>query len=604
MRTPKVPVQRQSKGMKATLSLADELRAIRGGPANKVMGPRRVPDPAETERPWQADIDRVQQTLQQVLQAISSLSGVELPGTDADPQSPGGFFTRTDFRTLKDRIRNELEAFSVTTTAEISKEAEEQTRAALDAIRTEVSGRIQELVGEYREKLQGQFEPEQIGIDLSKQARDRVVELVETRTDEFARWVWLMCKGTGTPIPAQIEKLLEPYVEEASAKLEGEIRQGFQDQLIQQEQYVQEKLQGTVRSLAGQVSTLEQAAQQICERNANAVTNSSVERLNAVAEEAAKGFASRIGDEAEGSAGRFQTRLEEILTASQEGLRQESERKAADFRQKLEGVADEVANNKMSEISGRIEQTAAAAIESSVQHLQQQTHDAVEHSKEEMKGFLAVQMEEVQGQVKELGQSAHESLSQDAVRVAESLKGLEEELSGIREHHLAASQEQLSGMIQTTMESLTARLKQITDAQMEEIGRLARESQEKAAAQYQLQLQAATEGQYNEMAMRLQKEVGEAGAKVAAEIKADSESLMQGLSDKANASASVLREAGLQASARIESTLQNSLEACKQQFAQMSESGFEEHHKVIANSIAEIHSRLMQAAEALVRGNS
>ncbi len=603
MRTPKVPVQRQTKGMKATLSLADELRAIRGGPANKAMGPRRVPDPVETERPWQADIDRIQQTLQEVLQAISSFSGVELPGADADPQSLGNSFTRTDFKTLKDRIRNELEAFSVTTTAEISKDAEEQTRAALAAIRTEVSGRIEELVGEYREKLQSQFEPEQVGIDLSKQARDRVVELVEARTDEFARWVWLMCKGTGSPIPDQIEKLLEPYVEEATAKFEGVIRQRFQDQVVEQEQLVQERLQGTVSSLEGQISTLEQAAQQICERNADAVTNSSTERLNAVAEEAAKSFASRIGDAAEGSAGRFQARLEEMVTASQEGLQQESERQAADFRQKLVGVADEVASNKMSEVSGRIEETAAVAIESSVQHLQQQTQDAVEHSKEEMKGFLAVQMDEVRGQVKELGQSVHESLSQDAVRVAESLKGLEEELSGIRERHLAASQEQLSGMIQKTTESLTARLKEITDAQMEEIGTLARESQEKAATQYQLQLQAATEGQYNEMAERLRKEVGEAGAKVAAEIKANSESLMQGLSDKASASASVLREAGLQASARIESTLQNSLETCKKQVAQMSESGFEEHHKAIANSLAEIHGRLMQAAEALVRSN-
>ena len=581
------------------MSLAEELRAIRDGIKRSRNEAAQSFADSEEERPWQADIDRVQQTLQEVLQSVSRLSGVELPGTCPNSQTVGDPLPPLDSKTLKDRIRSDLEAFSMTTADEIAKQAEEQTRTALAAIQNEVSGQIDRVTEEFRERLQGHFEPEQIGIDLSKQTRERVSELVEARTEEFARWVWLVCKGTGSPVPTQIEKLLEPYVEEASAKLEGVIRQRVQDQLVQQEQFVQEKLQGTVRSVEGQISTLEQAAQQICERNADAVTNSSAERLNAVAEEAAKGFASRIGDEAEGSAGRFQARLEEIVTASQEGLRQESERKAADFRQKLEGMTGEVESQKMSEISGRIEQTATAAIESSVQHLQQQTHDAVEHSKEEMKGFLAVQMEEVRGQVKELGQSVHDSLSQDAVRVAEGLKRLDEELSSIRDRHLAVSQEQLSGMIQTMMGSLTARLKQITEAQMEEIGRLARESQEKAASQYQLQLQTATEGQYNEMAMRLQKEAGEAGAKVAAEIKANSESVMQELSDRVDASASVLREAGLQASARIESSLQNSLDTCKQQLAQISESNLESHRQAISNSLSALRVRLERSMQIL-----
>jgi hypothetical protein len=581
------------------MSLAKDLRAIRGGIKWSRDEAAQAPEGPEDERPWQADIDRLQQNLQEVLQAISRLSGVELPNAGADSRLADGSLPPLDAKTLKDRIRSDLEAFSITTATQISKQAEDQTRTALGAIQNEVSSQIDRVTEEFRERLQGRFEPERIGLDLSKQTRDRVAELVEARTEEFARWVWLVCKGTGSPIPMQIEKLLEPYVEEASAKFEGVIRERVQEQLAQQKQLIQERLQETIGSVEGQISTLEQAAQQICERNADSVTKLSTERLNAAAEETAKGFASKISNEAEVVAGRFQTRLEEIATASQEGMRREGERQAEGFRQKLEGVAGEVEAKKMSEISGRIEETAAVVIESSVQHLHQQTHEAAEHSKEEMQGFLNVQMEEVRGQVKELGQSVHESLSQDAARVADSLKGLDEELSSIRSRHLVASQEQLSGMIQTMMESLTGRLRQITDAQLEEIGRLAQESQIKAASQYESQLQAATEGRYNDLVERLQKEAGEAGTKVAAEIKANSESVMQELSDRVDASAALLREEGIQASTRIESSLRTSLGTCKQQLAQISEANVEAHRQAISNGVRALRDRLERSLQIL-----
>lgn len=564
---------------------------------------KRTPEPEETDRPWQADLDRVQQTLQDVLQAISHLSGVELPAVTLDSQSPGESLPQLDCKTLKDRIRNDLEAFSITTAADVAKQAEEQTRTALGAIENEVSSRIDQVAGEFREKLQGQFTPEQIQADLTQQSRDRVTELVQARTDEFARWVWLMCKGTGTSIPVQIEKLLEPYVDEATARFEGSFRQKVQDVLAEQEQVAQDRFRGTIDSFEGQISNLEQTAQQICERNADAVAKASADRLNAASEEAAQNFAGRIQGEAEGSLGRFQTRLAEMASASQEGLWREEEQRAQNFRQRLDGLAGEVQEKSVSEISGRIAQTAADVIESSVQHLHQQTEDSLDHSREELKGFLELQMEGVRQQIHDLGWSTHQSLSQDAARVADSLRGLDQELAGVRDRHIAASQEQLSSVIQGSMESLTTRIKQIADLQLEEINQFLRESQDKASSQYESRLHEVNEGRYNNLLGRIQQEAGEAGARVAAEVKSTSESVMQELSNRVNASASVLREEAVQATSRIESSVQNSLETYRQQLAQITEAGFEEHRKSIAGSMAEFHKRLKQAADFLVLGD-
>jgi len=561
---------------------------------------KRTPEPRENERPWQSDINQMQQTLQEVLQAVSRFSGVELSGVTPDSKNPGGPLPQLDSKTLKDRIRNDLEAFSVTTAAELARQAEEKTRTALGAIENEMSGRIDQVAGEFREKLQSRLDPQQIDIDVAQQSRDRVAELVQAQTDEFARWVWLMCKGSGTPIPAQIERLLEPYVEEAFVKIEGVFRQKVQDLLAEQEQEAQGRIQGTIHALESQVGTLEQSAQQICERNADAVAKESAEKLNGLAEEAAKSFVGRIQDEAEGSFGRFQMRLDEMAAASQEGLRREEDQRAENFRQRLDGLASEVHEKNVSGISGRIAQTAADVIESSVQHLHQQAEDSLEHSREEFKGFLNLQMEGARQQIHDLGSSAHQSLSEEATRVAESFRGLDQELASIRDQHIAASREQLSSVIQGGMDSLAERIKQITDGHMQKINRLVKESHDKAASQYESQLQEINESRYNDLLGRIQHE---AGARVAAEVKSTSESVMQELSDRMNASASALREGAAQTTSRIESSVQTSLEAYRQQLTQITKAGFEEHRKTVAGSMADFHERLKQAAELLVPSN-
>jgi hypothetical protein len=448
-----------------------------------------VPD--ETRRPWQEDIERVQQTMREVLRAIASLSGVELPEVTSDAQNPGGPVPQLDCKTLKDRIRNDLETFSISTASQMAKRAEEQARAALGVVQNEVSGRIEQVAGEFREKLQSRLEPDQLGIDVAKQNQERVTELIQAQTDEFARWVWLMCQGTGTPIPVRIEQLLAPYVEEATGKLLGNFQQRVEELFAQQEQVIQDKVQGTIGTIQNQIGTLDQSA-----------------------------------------------------------------------------------------------------------------HEAMERSKGELQGFLQGQMEEVRGQIQGLTSSAHESLSQEAARVSDTLRGLDQELAEIEKKHVSAHEEQLGAINQASMESLAARIRQTTDTQVEEVNKAVRESHERAVAQYQTQLQEAAEGQYNDVRQRIQNEAGEAGAKVAAEIKATSESMMQELSDKVNASATVLREEAIQASSRIEASLNSSLETYRQQLAQITDTGLEEHRKAITTTINDLHNRLRQAADLLVASNS
>lgn len=560
---------------------------------------KQMPEPKEVERPWQGDIDRLQQTLQEVLQAISSLSGIELPGASTDSQATGNPQPRLDAKTLKDHIRSDLEAFASTTASEMARQAERQARLALTAIHNEATGQVDQVARELREKLQGQFEPERIEIGITQQTHERIAEMVQKRTDEYARWVWLMCKGTGTPIPVQIEKLLGPYVEEATARLTESFRQQFQSQLTEHEQLALQRLQGTLSSVEGQIGSLEQAAQTICERNADAVTKASADRLNAVAEEAARSFETKMREQIESAFGIFQSRIDQAAASLQDRLRQAEDQQAGSYTQRIAQLQAEVEGKAMAEISGRAGQVAANVVESSLQHLQKQADDTMAHSKEDLKGYLEFQMEDARQRINELGRTMQDSMSEAINLKTERLNNLDQEITAIREKHVAASQEQISSMVQATLESMTGRIRQVSDAQLEEIGKFVKESQEKAASQYDSQLRGITGGWYNKLLDRLQLEANEAGVKVSADVKGNADSVLRELSEKVDASAAILREEATQATSRIESVLKNSLETYQQQLSQITHSRLEEHRRAIRTSLTDLQGRLERSASAL-----
>ena len=580
--------------MRGPLSLADELRAIRGG-INLKGGPGRPPEPAKIDRPWQADIDRLQKSLQEVLRAISRVSGVELPQPVPDSKGFSDSISRLDCTTLKDRIRNELEAFSVTTVSEMAKTAEQQARAALAEIQKEMGAQIERAATEYKEKLLERAGLDQLAVEVSKQSRERVVQLVQAQTDEFARWVWMTCKGTETPIPVQIEKMLEPYVEEVTARFTGTIQQRIQELLGEQEQLFQKKLQETVASLEAHISTLEQASHQICERNADSVTRTAVERLEAAADDAARKFEQGIRERVGNSLVEVETRLDETAAALEERLQNTADQTAQGFVRRIEALASDAGETHLPEISARMQRTVAEIAESSLQRLRQQAEEASGLAKDEFKSFLQQEAEEVLRRIQESGRSAHESVLQNAAQVEDKLKGFDQDLAAMRERCLAATKEQITAIVEETIGWIEPHIAQ-------EAGAAVRRSQDQAVAQFESKLREVSEGQYTEVMDRIRREAGEAGARATTEFRGTCQSALQELTEKVNASAAMLREQQAQAGSIFEASVKETLENYRRQLAEIAEAGMAEHRKSITESVTDLQNRLKQAAELLVAG--
>ncbi|HKT12552.1 MAG TPA: hypothetical protein VJW77_12075 [Terriglobia bacterium] len=559
---------------------------------------KQMSEANEVERPWQAEIDRLQHTLQEVVDAVSNLSGVPL-SEDGAAVRESSAQAPLDCKSLKDRIRNDLESFATMTAAEMARQAERQTRIALAALQSEADGQAEQVARELREKFKYQFDPGHYEIGITQQTQDRVTELVQRRTDEFARWVWLMCKGTGTSIPEEIEKLLEPYVEQATGKLSESFRLRFDDELAEQENQAQRRLQGTLSTLEEQVNTLDQKAKKICEQNAASIAMFSADRLNSVAEEAMQGFRNRIREELETDFASFHTRLENTAAELMHKLQQEEENKALTLSSRIAQLETEIKEKATAQLSGQIEQTAANVIESSIQHLHQQAADTLEHSKEELKGFLELQMEEARLKINGLGQSVRDSLAQEAERTAGSFKTLDAETADAREKSLAELKDRLSVMVQNALASMRDRVSQLSEGQIAEIEKLVRGSRENEAAQYEKQLRDVTDTWYNNLLERVQAEARNAAASVTAEVKANADSVMQELSDKVDASALVLREETVQATSRIESLLKGSLETYERQLGEITGSRIDEHRQVIRKSLSDLQARLERSAQIL-----
>lgn len=565
--------------MKGPLSLAEELRAIRGGVHSKNLS-LRADVPAETDRPWKSDIERVEQTLHEALQAISQFSGVGLPEGVATPPGEGGSVSRLDCATLKERIRTDLQAFSATTVSEMAKQAEQQARAALEVIQIEMERRIEKVVDGYRDKLREQIEPTQFEINVEKQSQERVAELVHAQTDEFARWVWLTCKGTGTPIPTQIEKLLGPYVEEATALVTGSVQQKIQGLLAEQEKLVEERFQGTADSLQNKIASLEQAAQQICEKNADSVTKVSTERLNAAADEAAKSFESRIHEQMEGLFGGIETRLNETTAALLERVRQEQEQGAQDFIRRMESVATDLEGKKGPELSARMEESAARAMESSRQQLQQTAEGALR-------------------QIQEAGRTVQESVQQSMTKMQGMLAGEGQELSALREKVLEGSRDQISSMVQEAMGSMEPRVLQLAEERIHAAAAELSRSQDQNVAHFESRLQEVSEGQYRNLLDRIQKDASDAGARAAEEVRSASGSVMQELTKKVEAASSLLKKHQEEASSGFQSSVNATLETFRKQLSEISNAGIEGQRKSINYNLNELQKRLTLAAEAL-----
>jgi hypothetical protein len=584
--------------MKGSGSLTEQLGTIRNALSDRFL--LNAPSQQDVAgQAWEEEIAKVRETLEDVIRAVYRLSGVKLPGSNGHNSSDGNLSPLLEGETLKDRIRDDLESFSLKAAADLIRDAEEHARNSMGVLQRDFKVGVELLSKELRESLRDQFRPEAVEVDLSQETRDRVAEMVERQTDEFARWVWLNCKGKGKPIASEIEFFLEPYAQEVSGKFLGSVRQQVEDVIAEQGELFEESRHGRDSLIEGELESLRETARLVCEQNADSVIRSSTERLNAAADELLNGVEGRCASEFEGTFGRFQARLAEASGAEKGEVERVYEGREENFRHLLEALAGETQDKCVSEVSARIEESAAGVIESSVQHLHHQAEDSLEHSKEEIRSYMQLQGEEARLQVEEHGVKAHELLRADAVRAAENLRMAENEIGDACERHIAASREQVEKGVQELMDSVSERMQQL-----DEVYRKVQESQETGALQYASRLQQAAESCVNDVAGRMQQEAGEASSRVKESVEAISGSVMRELSEHVNSSVTLLRQEVGEATSRIESVVSQSLEGYRQQLAEAGEDVARQQVKAMAGNLTDLHDRLIRAAELLISENS
>lgn len=589
---------RQHRTMKGSGSLTEQLGTIRNALSDRFL--LNAPSQEDVAgHAWEEEIAKVRERLEDVIQAVYRLSGVKLPGRNGHDSSDGNLLQLLEGETLKDRLRDDLESFSLKAAADSIREAEEHARNAMGVLERDFKVQVEHLSRELRAGLREQFRPEAVEVDLSQETRDRVAEMVERQTDEFARWVWLNCKGKGKPIASEIEFFLEPYAQEVSGKFLGSFRQQIQDIVSEQGELFEESRHGRESLIESELESLRQKARLVCEQNADAVIGASTERLNAAASELISGLEGRCASELESNFGRLHARLAEASAAEKEELQRVYESREEKFRQLLDELAGEAQEKCMSEITGRIEESAAGVIETSVQHLHHQAEDSLEHSKEEIRSYMQLQSEEARLQVEEHGVKAHELVRADAARAAENLRMAENEIGDACEKHIAASREQVEEGIQEWMDSISERMQQL-----DEVYRKVQESQENGALQYASRLQQAAESCVNDVAGRMQQEAGEASSRVKESVEAISGSVMRELSEHLNSSVALLRQEVGEATSRIESVMSQSLEGYRQQLVEAGEDIARQQVRAMAGNLTDLHDRLIRAAELLISENS
>jgi hypothetical protein len=265
--------------MKGILTLDQELRAARLAKGKKnATRPDNPTVPQVNSQPWQPEIDRMQQTMREVLRAIAGISGVELPGLPPGLQDDTVPQPRLDINTLKDRFRNDLEGFSIKTTEELTRRAREQTRAALDEVQNELLGdRIDKVSAGLRERLESPAQIEKFVEPAVKEAATRLEKSLSQKIERLLtdqqQMVQDKLQGALTTVqaqvstqiaaelrdkiqpPAQIDTLVDPAVEKAAARLEESLSQKIERLLAEHEQLIQDKIQGVLSSVQAQVST-------------------------------------------------------------------------------------------------------------------------------------------------------------------------------------------------------------------------------------------------------------------------------------------------------------------------------------------------------------
>ena len=585
--------------MNTPLSLVQELRGIRGGQKHSQADVESLlSEIREARREWQEQVDQAQGLLRELMGALAQLSGVDLPGIAIGTQKDGDGSLRLGFKTLKDRIRNELEAYASTSAAEVARQLQGRSQIVLEPLEKEMSARMDNLAEEFRGKLQVRLEAEQS--EVAAQGKLRIEETLQARMNDFAEWIKLMTEGAVSSVPVAVQKSIEPQIAEVKERLKVSIQQHLNMALLDLERTVQNKVEGIKNDVQGLMSGLSEQARQTCSQSADQAMDQFNGRLSAVIQESTKQFEAGARACSGESFNALKALLGELSAGSKDELQAYANSHVEVFKQELRVAAQELQEKSSAEIASNVSKASRDALNTSLAQVRQRLDEVLEHSKGELKSSMGTLLADVRKQMDDFSLSARDSLSGEATRFSDNLKDLGEESKAAENDRIAALAETLSNLSRQTLEGHAQSLKQVADARAEDIRQAMGDLQARMASDYEAQLRRSLENERKAVAEQVQRQVAEASADAVDRIKASSGQLVQDLSGKVNkevnTATTLLNQWAHQTTTWAESSIKESLESYKRQIAEFTDTLLESQRSTIQCGIGDLQERLEQAA--------
>lgn len=588
--------------MNTPLSLVQELRGIRGGQKHSQSDLENLlSEIREARREWQEQLDQAQTLLHDLLSSVAELSGVELPGMAIGSQKDGEGSLRLGFKTLKDRIRNELEGFASKSAADAAKHVQGKSAVVLEPLEKEMQSRMDSLAEEFRGKLKSRLDREQD--ELAKQVKAQAEEVLQAKMKEFAEWINLMTEGSVSSIPAEVQKSLEPHVEQVKEKLKSSFQNQLNLVMMESDKAVQGKVEAIKNEVHNLTRGLSDQARFACSQSTESAMKDFNNRLNAALQEASRQIETASRARSEEGLNSLKSHLDGLSAASKMELQSNVEARLNGFKEKLNAAAQELQQKSAADIMTNVQKASQEALSASQAQVRQRLEEALAQSKGELRSTMGTMVEDARKQVSDFALSARDSLAGDATRLSDHLKNMDEDLKASGKQRTTAMVESMTNLSRQTLEQHAQNIKQVADMQVSEIQKSLSELQARMASDYEVQLRQFMEEQRRAMVENVQRQVAEASSSAVDKIRASSGQVVQDLSGKVNkevnTATTLLNQWAHQTTTWAEASIKESLESYKRQVAEFTNTLLDNHRTTIEGRIGDLHDRLAQAAGLL-----
>ena len=592
--------------MNTPLSLVQELRGIRGGQKHSQSDLEGLlTEIREARREWQEQVDQAQNLLHGLLASVAELSGVEIPGIAGDAKQGGNASLRLGFKTLKDRIKNDLEGFASTSAVEVAKNAHGQSAIVLEPLEKEISARMDNLAEEFRSKLQARLEQEQA--KLADQVKVRAEEVLQGKMNDFAEWIKLMTEGTVSSVPAEVQKSLEPHVEQVKERLKNTFQQQLNMVVMESDRTVQSKVEGIKNELQSLTAGLTDQARLAYSQSTDNAMKDFNNRLSLAVQESARQLEASSRTRTDENLNSIKSNMDRLSAASKTEFQSYVDSQMNGFKAKLTAAAEELQKKSAAEIASNVQKASGDALRTSLSQVKQRLDEALNESKSDLKSTMGAMVDDVRKQMGDYALSARDSLAGDATRLSDSLKRIGDELKASEKQRITAMVENLTNLSRENLEQHAENVKQVAETQVEEIRKSLSGLQARMASDYDAQLRQFVEAQRKAMVEDIQKQVADASSGAVEKIRSSSGQVVQDLSGKVNkevnTATSLLNQWAHQTTTWAEASIKESLESYKHQVSEFTNSLLEDQRSMVHDRIGELQGRLEQAAALLRLAN-